>query len=71
MYRDDLHSYKRPQTFADAMSGLGPKTTINQASLNSAALRQADVARAALLPRVLRCSPRYSPAAIQMFLATR
>src|SRR6185436_2743750 len=49
----------------------GPKTTINQASLNSAALRQANVARAALLPRVLRCSPRYSPAAIQMFLATR
>jgi hypothetical protein len=34
-------------------------------------LNQAKVARAALLPRVLTCSPRYSPAAIQMFLATR
>jgi hypothetical protein len=72
MYRDDLaFVYALPQTFPDAMSGAGPKTTINQASLNSAALRQANVARAALLPRVLRCSPRYSPAAIQMFLATR
>src|SRR5262249_40383516 len=47
------------------------KTMINQASRNSAALRQANAARAALLPRVLRCSPRYSPAAIQMFFATR
>jgi hypothetical protein len=46
------------------------QTIINQASLNSAALRQANVARVALLPRVLRCSPRYTPAAIQMFFAT-
>src|SRR5215470_7049386 len=60
-----------PQAILDMTSGLALKTMINQASLNSAALRQANVARAALLPRVLRCSPRYSPAAIQIFFATR
>src|SRR4029077_643864 len=66
------HSYRRlPSEILDVTSGLVSKTMTNQASLNSAALRQANVARVALLPRVLSCSPRTTPAAIQMFFATR